>query len=217
MRVFVRALAALVLATGWAGLAPAAGSAQVQVSIRRLAPVEAIFVSDLLPGSPGVRPDLFGITLISQDVSRPVVMEVVVARESPPPLELFRGTTDPFVPGEHVRHLTNRDLATDGGEFALTDFSVNDNLLDEAGLQSGRLPAGTYLFTVTVRSTQGAVLDSDELRITLLGAGGPALPRHPRGRGPAAHCPQPHATLPVERGRRCARRAVPAARVAGGW
>lgn len=167
MHVFFRALAALVLATGWAAVAPAPGSAQVQVSIRRLAPVEAIFVSDLLPGSAGLRPDLLGITLISQDASRAVVMEVRVARETPRPLEIFRGTTDPFIPRDPVRHLTTRDLATDGGEFALTDFSVNDDLLDEAGLQSGRLPAGTYLFTVTVRSTQGAVLDSDELRIIL--------------------------------------------------
>jgi len=85
MRVFFRALIALVLATGGAGLAPAPGSAQVQVSLRRLAPVEAIFLSDLLPGAAGLRPDLLGITLVSQDASRPVVMEVVVARESPSP------------------------------------------------------------------------------------------------------------------------------------
>jgi hypothetical protein len=167
MRAFFRALAALVLAAGWAGLAPTSGSAQVQVSIRRLAPVEAIFLADLLPGSAGLRPDLLGITLVSQDASSPVVMEVVVAREDPSPLELFRGTTDPFVPREPVRQLTSRDLAADGGEFAITDFTVNEDVLDDASLRSGRLPAGTYLFTVTVRSPQGAVLDSDQLRIIL--------------------------------------------------
>jgi hypothetical protein len=166
MRPFFRALAALVLAAGGAGLAPAPGTAQVQVSIRRLAPVEAIFLADLLPGDAGVRPDLLGITLVSQG-SGPVVLEVEVARESPSPLEIFRGTTDPFTLQSGVRHLTTRDLATDGGEFALTDFTVNDDVLDDAGLQSGRLPAGTFLFTVTLRSQEGAVLDSDELRITL--------------------------------------------------
>jgi hypothetical protein len=166
MRTFFRALAALVLATGWAGLAPASGAAQVQVSIRRLAPVEAIFLADLLPGEAGPRPDLLGITLVSQE-SAPVMLEVQVARENPSPAELFRGTTDPFTLPSGVRHLTSRDLAAPDGDFAITDYTVNDDVLDDPGLQSGRLPAGSYLFTVTVRSQQGAVLDSDELRITL--------------------------------------------------
>jgi hypothetical protein len=166
MRAFFRALAALVLATGWAGLAPAPGAAQVQVAIRRLAPVEAIFLADLLPGGTTARPDLLGITLVSQG-SGPVVLEVEVARESPSPVQIFRGTTDPFTLQGGVRHLTTRDLSASGGEFAVTDFDVNEDALDGAGLQSGRLPAGTYLFTVTLRSQQGAVLDSDELRITL--------------------------------------------------
>jgi hypothetical protein len=167
MRAIFRALVALALASGWAGLAPASASAQVQVSIRRLAPVEAIFLADLLPGSPGARPDLLGITLLSQDASLPVVMEVAVARVDPSPLDLFRGTTDPFVAREPVRHLTSRDLATPGSPFAITEHAVNADALDGAGLQSGRLPAGTYRFTVTLRSQEGGVLDSDELWITL--------------------------------------------------
>ena len=185
MRAFLRALAALVLVTGWAGSAPAPASAQVQVSIRRLAPVEAIFLADLVPGSAGLRPDLLGITLITQGHSAdqggsigpaasvslgdspPLVMTVVVAREEPSPVEIFRGTTDPFVLTEPVRHLTTRDLVNSGSEFAITDYTVNEDALDGAGLRSGRLPAGTYRFTVTVAAQEGAVLDSDELRITL--------------------------------------------------
>ncbi|HVH11623.1 MAG TPA: hypothetical protein VM759_01155 [Longimicrobium sp.] len=182
MRAFLRALAALVLVTGWAGFAPAPASAQVQVSIRRLAPVEAIFLADLVPGSAGLRPDLLGITLITQgnsvdhggssasvgQVQSPsLVMTVVVAREDPSPVEIFRGTTDPFVVTEPVRHLTTRDLVNSGSEFALTDYTVNEDALEGAGLRSGRLPAGTYRFTVTVAAQEGAVLDSDELRITL--------------------------------------------------
>jgi hypothetical protein len=166
MRSLFRALSALALASGWAGMAPAPASAQAQVSIRRLAPVEAIFLADLLPGGAATRPDLLGITLVSQG-SGPVVLEVEVARESPSPVEIFRGTTDPFTFQGGVRHLTTRDLSASGGEFAITGYEVNEDALDGAGLQSGRLPAGTYLFTVTLHSQQGAVLDSDELRITL--------------------------------------------------
>ncbi|HEU0012930.1 MAG TPA: hypothetical protein VFQ45_04565 [Longimicrobium sp.] len=190
MRAFFRALAALVLAIG---LAPAPGSAQVQVSIRRLAPMEAIFLADLLPGDAGVRPDLLGITLVSEGGSPTVVMEIAVEREEPSPLEIFRGTTDPFVVDEPVRHLTTRDLTTSGGEFAVTDYTVNEDALDDAGLQSGRLPAGTYLFTVTVRSQQGDVLDSDELRITLAIASRVDLlsPGVPADAGPPPTVPGP--------------------------
>lgn len=193
MRAYLRALAALALATGSAALAPAPGSAQVQVSIRRLAPVEAIFLADLLPGSAGLRPDLLGITLVSQDASRPVILEVAVAREDPSPLELFRGTTDPFVPREPVRHLTSRDLASNESEFAITDYTVNEDVLDDASLRTGRLPSGTYLFTVTVRSQQGAVLDSDELRITLGSASRVDLlsPGVPADAGPPSLVPGP--------------------------
>lgn len=166
MRAFFRALAGLLIAAGWAGLHPASAAAQVQVSIRRLAPVEAIFLADLLPGDAGARPDFLGITLVSQGAGS-VVLEMAVARESPSPVEIFRGTTDPFALPGGVRHLTVRDLAADGGEFAVTDYTVNDGALDDPGLRSGRLPAGTYVFTVTARTPQGALLDEDELRITL--------------------------------------------------
>jgi hypothetical protein len=166
MRSFSRALAGLLAVAGWVALHPASTSAQVQVSIRRLAAVEAIYLADLLPGSPGARPDLLGITLVAQG-SGTVVLEVAVAREAPSPVEIFRGTTDPFALQAGVRHLTARDLATDGGDFAITDFSVNEDVLTDPGLRSGRLPAGTYVFTVTARAPQGGELDSDELRITL--------------------------------------------------
>lgn len=166
MRTFVRALPALLMAAGGVCLAPASGSAQVQVSIRRLAAVEAIYLADLLPGSAGARPDLLGITLVSPGAGS-VVLEVAVARENPSPVEIFRGTTDPFALAAGVRHLTARDLATDGGDFAITDYTVNDDVLTGPGLQSGRLPAGTYVFTVTARAPQGGELDADELRITL--------------------------------------------------
>jgi hypothetical protein len=165
MRAFFRALPLAALLAGSAGWNAPDASAQVQLSLRLLAPVEAMYVPDLLPGSANVRPDLLGITLVSQGEARPIVLELTVARESPSPVQIFRGTTDPFVIEGPVRHLTSRDLAA-GGEFAITDHEVNADAADD-GPGSGRFPAGTYLFTVTLRSPEGAVLDHDEVRLTL--------------------------------------------------
>jgi hypothetical protein len=164
MRAILRAFPLAALLAGSAGWNPPGASAQVQLSLRLLAPAEAMYVSDLLPGSATVRPDLLGITLVSQGEARPVVLELAVARESPAPVQIFRGTTDPFVIEGPVRHLTSRDLAA-GGEFAITDHEVSADAADDLG--SGRFPAGTYVFTVTLRSPEGAVLDSDEVRLTL--------------------------------------------------
>ena len=160
--------------------APAA--AQVQVTLRPLAPLEAFYVADLLPGSPGVRPDLIGITLLSPEhAGQTVSLEIVVARESPSPVEIFRGTTGPFVLQEAARHLTTRDLIARGRDVSITDFTVNEEAL-EGPARSGRLPAGTYRFTVRVRGGGGEALDDDELRLTftapsrveLLAPGAPA-------------------------------------------
>lgn len=187
MRAFFRTLAAAALLAG--GNAPAA--AQVQLSLRLLTPVEAMYVADLLPGSTGARPDLLGITLVSQGESRAVVLELTVARESPRAAQIFRGATDPFVVEGPVLHLTSRDLAA-GGAFAITDHEVND-VGEVAGLRSGRLPAGTYLITVTLRSPAGAVLDRDEVRVTLSDASRVDLlsPGAPAGAGPPPIVPGP--------------------------
>src|SRR6202008_4497655 len=184
-----------------AALFAAPAAAQVQVSLRPLAPPEAFFIADLMPGSSGVRPDLIGITLIASDpatgatvrapagaptrpaaVGATISLEVIVARESPSPMEIFRGTTDPFVLTQPVRHLTTRDLATRGRDVSITDFTVNEDALDGPGGRSGRLPQGTYLFTVRVLDRGGNAVDQDELRLTftapsrveLLSPGAPA-------------------------------------------
>jgi hypothetical protein len=178
-------------------LAATPAAAQVQVTLRPLAPPEAFYVADLLPGSSGVRPDLIGITLVATDpatgaagragaasgqaAGQTISLEVKVARESPSPAEIFRGTTDPFVLQQPVRHLTVRDLTTRGRDVSITDHTVNEDVLEGAG-RGGRLLQGTYLFTVTVRGAQGEPLDDDELRLTfaassrveLLSPGAPA-------------------------------------------
>lgn len=174
--------------------APAA--AQVQVTLNPLAPPEAFFLADFLPGSGGVRPDLIGITLVNNAspptdppgaaaraaaATQTISLEVVASRESPAPAEIFRGSTAPFVLDQPVRRLTIRDLVTRGRDVSITDFTVNDQALEQGG-RSGRLPAGTYLFRVIVHGQRGEAIDSDELRITttapsrveLLSPGGPA-------------------------------------------
>lgn len=157
-------------------------AAQVQVTLRPLAPVEAFFVADLLPGNAGVRNDLLGITLLSPErVGQTVSLEIVVARESPSPVEIFRGTTNPFVLNVPSRSLTTRDLISRGRDVSITDFTVNEDAI-EGPARSGRLPAGTYLFTVRLRNASGAPVDEDELRLTfntpsrveLLSPGAPA-------------------------------------------
>jgi hypothetical protein len=174
-----------------AAIVAAPAAAQVQVTLRPLAPPEAFFVADLMPGSAGARPDLIGITLvqgpITGDAARAatgptISLEITVTRESPSPAQIFRGTTDPFVLSEPVRHLTLRDLASRGRDVSITDFEVNDEALNGPGGRTGRLQPGTYLFRVTVHDSRGGAGDSDELRISftspsrveLLSPGGPA-------------------------------------------
>ena len=201
-RYAARPAAALIACAALAGT-PAA--AQVQVTVRPLAPPQAFFVADLMPGSAGVRPDLIGITLVSPVVDPPagtdrtgasnvgetISLEIVVTRESPSPIEIFRGKTDPFVLSTPVRHLTLREMASRGRDVSIVDFTVNDQAVEGAG-RSGRLPQGTYLFTVTVRDTRGGRIDDDALRLTfaapsrveLLSPGAPAAAPPPVVLGP---------------------------------
>jgi len=189
-----------------AALAATPAAAQVQVTLRPLTPPEAFFVADLMPGSAGVRPDLIGITLVATDPTTgaavrgsaagqagpTISLEVIVARESPSPAQIFTGRTGNFVFDQPVRHLTLRDLASRGRDVSITDFDVVDGALDGPGGRSGRLPAGTYLFRVIVHGVGGGVIDDDELRIgftapsrvELLSPGGPADLAPPEVLGP---------------------------------
>lgn len=180
-----------------AALAAAPAAAQVQVTLRPLAPPEAFFVADLLPGSSAARPDLIGITLVSSTTSPPantnrgpatsnlnetISLEVIVSRESPSPLEIFRGTTGAFTMSQPIRHLTVRDLASSGRDVSITDYTVNEDALNGPSGRTGRLQPGTYLFRVVVHDSRGGVGDADELRISftssarveLLAPGAPA-------------------------------------------
>ncbi|MBV9110537.1 MAG: hypothetical protein JO306_14095 [Gemmatimonadetes bacterium] len=191
---------AAALAMCAAALRAAPAAAQVQVSLRPLAPPEAVYVADFLPGTAPSRPDLIGITLVLTGASAPagdvaasrapattgggvtISLEIVVTRESPQPAEIFRGTTHPFVLDQPVRHITLRDLASRGRDVSLADYTVNDEVRNAAGGSGGRLMAGTYVFTAIVHGPRGEVIDQDELRLTfgsptrveLLSPGAPA-------------------------------------------
>lgn len=172
-------------------LAATPAAAQVQVTLRPLSPPESFYVADLVPGSAAARPDMVGITLVAQRVGETVSLELTVARESPSPAEIFRGSTAPFVLNQPVRQITSRDLATKGRDVSLIDVTVNRDAIDGPAA-TGRLPAGTYVFTVTVRNQRGDALDDDQLRVTftapsrveLLAPGAPADAPPPEVLGP---------------------------------
>jgi hypothetical protein len=157
-----RALGAVLLTFLMAMAGKASG--QVGVTLQWLYPVETFYVSDLTPYADGNQPDLLGITLM-EGAGRPqtVSLEVQVLQESPARQQMFVGTTDAFLL-EGVRRLTNRDLTHRGNDVAIEEYDVGDI---DALVQTGRLPAGTYLFTVTARGGAGVSLGSGELRLVI--------------------------------------------------
>jgi len=175
-----------------AAVAAMPAAAQVQLTVRPLAPPETFYVADLVPGGSGARPDLLGITLVADRVGQTVSLELVVSRETQSATEIFRGTTNPFVLNQSVRQITMRDLVSRGRDVSLTDFTVNDDVIDGPGGRGGRLPAGTYVFRVTVRDSRGEPIDTDEVRVSvtsptrveLLSPGGPADASPPEVQGP---------------------------------
>jgi hypothetical protein len=92
-----------------------------------------------------------------------VSLEVRVAMEQPFQRQIFVGTTDPFVL-QGVRRITNRDLTRRGSDVAFDDYDVGDI---DAVVETGRLPAGTYLVTATVRTPNGVSRGSGNLRLVV--------------------------------------------------
>src|SRR5688572_29263665 len=86
-------------------------AAQVQVTLRTLYPVEAIYISDLTPNSANSNPGLFDITLINgAPGGQSVVLQFTVTRLQPSRAQIFSGTTDPFQLTGSTRRITTRDL-----------------------------------------------------------------------------------------------------------
>lgn len=170
MRTIIRSLPAALL-VAWAAAASQAAAqvaGEFQVTIRALLPVEALYLADLVPGRSAAQPDIFGITLLNP-TGEPteVVLDLAAAREHPDPIEILRGSTHPFILEGPIRQITNRHLTTRGGDVALADHSVSQQAAGDPALRSGRLPAGTYRITVTLRTPQGQRLGEAVLRLTL--------------------------------------------------
>jgi hypothetical protein len=150
-----------------AGACPAA--AQVRLSLQWLYPLETIFISDFTPQSSGSHPDLLGITLINSGGIESVVLGIAVSLEGSSSSLVFSGSTSPFLLREPTRRITNRDFATAGRDVSLTTYTVSrelDAIADRIG-HTGRLPAGTYVFSVTLTTANGVPLDNAEVRIRI--------------------------------------------------
>jgi hypothetical protein len=143
-------------------------SAQVQVAIRTLYPVETVYIADLTPNTSSSNPGLFEITLVNGAAgSQTIKLRFTIKRVEPTLSQLFVGTTDPFTLSGPTRRLTTRDLFG-SGEFSIQDYTIapDDELRDEL-LQSGKLPTGSYVFGVDVLTAQDVLLDHDEVRIDI--------------------------------------------------
>lgn len=142
----------------------AEAAAQVGATIQWVAPVEAVYVADLTPQGASRNPDFIAVTLTTSG-SQTVVMELSARMESPDRFQIVRGTTDPFLVTGPVRRITNRDFSTRGSDVEITDYEVDPQT--ERLARSSRLPAGTYVFGVVIRTPLGVVLDTDEVRVTI--------------------------------------------------
>jgi hypothetical protein len=196
----IRSAAGFASASGIAALAAALtaapGAAQVRVTVELLYPVESIYVSDFAPQNSGAQPDLIGIALLNGAAGgQQVVLDVAVRRERPTSALVMSGSTDPFVLGPGARRITNRDFASSGRDVSLVRYSLGaeaGELADRMG-RTGRLPAGSYLFEVTVRTPQGVELGTgstrvdigNPVRLELLSPGVPFGARPPVVAGPA--------------------------------
>lgn len=150
-----------------AGGMPSLSEAQIQVSVRAEYPAEALFITDLTPSGRSSTVDVLGVTLVNPGSrAETVELELSVFKETPSRSAIFSGTTAAFSLAPGVRSLTSSDLFTRGKDVSITDYSIGESaeyLRDLVG-QTGRLPAGNYLFVVEVRRPQGVVLGRGDLR-----------------------------------------------------
>jgi hypothetical protein len=142
---------------------PSGAAAQVAVTMQWVYPVESMFIADFTPYSVGRNPDFLALTM-TEGTGRAVtaVLEMTIERETPQRALMFTGATDPFLL-QGVRRVTNRDLTTTGSDVALDHYDIAD--AGERLIETGRLPAGTYLFTSRVRAQTGVELGSAQLRL----------------------------------------------------
>jgi hypothetical protein len=157
---------AVAIASASVAVAPSGHAQSARLDLRLLAPVDALYVASLVPGSGASRPELFGVTL-SNDTPEPVhvVLAMSLARERPAPMQLYRGVTRPFLLAPGVRPLTSRDLTIPGRDVSIVGYSLSH--AGGAVPASGRFASGSYVLTVTLESPAGELLDRRDLRLEL--------------------------------------------------
>jgi hypothetical protein len=144
---------------------PGKAAAQVAVTMQWVYPVESMFIADFTPYSVGRNPDFLSLTMVEgTGREQTVVLEMTIERETPQRTLMFTGATDPFLL-QGVRRVTNRDLTTTGSDVALDHYDISD--AGEQLVETGRLPAGTYLFSARVLAQLGVELGSAQLRLEI--------------------------------------------------
>src|SRR5215212_6962102 len=102
--------ASLALAALCAAPPAAAQVAPVNVSVQLLQNLETVYAADFTPYNVGQQPDFLSI-LLQNGSTQPqtVELELVIRQEQPRAVQVFAGTTKPFVLGAGARRITNRD------------------------------------------------------------------------------------------------------------
>jgi hypothetical protein len=140
-----------------------AAGAQVGVTLQWIYPMETVYVTDFVPFSAGQNPDFLALTMVEgTGTPQTVVLEMRITMERPAQRVIFTGASDAFLL-QGVRRVTNRDLTRSGNDVALDDYDIAVGA--ESLIETGRLPAGTYLFQAIVRTPGGIELGSGELRL----------------------------------------------------
>jgi hypothetical protein len=151
-------------------LSASKAAAQVGVQLQWIYPVETLLLADFSSqGSVTRSPDVLAITLTQPSGrTQSVVLELTVRQTRPRNSVIVSGhtrstgqlatLTDP------VTRLTNKDFVQ--GRFEITDYDLTD-AFEELLTQGSRLPAGSYVFTVVVKSPTGIVLGQSDITLEL--------------------------------------------------
>jgi len=178
-------LTAMMLAVLLFASVPEVG-AQITVkhSLVNRAGLEVFFLKNFDITRPGSGPPIFFIDITNTGPARTgVVLEMAVVSQRHGPLS--RGRTRPFtLAAGEMQRLSNNDIFTNAGRFALDEYQFDEQLVDklfQEVLSTGKLPTDVYSFNVAVMQPTGTrTSDSFDIHITnphkldLIFPGGPA-------------------------------------------
>ena len=129
--------------------------------------VQVFFLSDFDLMELGTGPELFRIIIYNRGPAKYVVGRFSIVSDNFG--TLLSGQTKPFLLDSNWTVITNHELFSTSGDFALDNYSLEDaaaelrNLL----LQTNKLPTDTYSFTWKILDTQNQLLDDDTQPLTI--------------------------------------------------